>query len=525
MKVKSPAIVILLLLLCLYGSAQTVNGKRTEIEDAHEHFDNGNFLMAIPIYKAELKKDPDNKKIKYKLGICYLHTRINYGQALTYLEECAKDPKTDDEVWLFLGRAYHLNYKLAEAIAAYQKFKLLKQKRADEATHYIEQCDNAVKFMRHPVNVTFQNLGKDINSEDPDYYPFINKDETMLAFTSRRKENIGGKKVEIDGYRSSDVYLSNSVDGQWSPARNAGKGINSSLDEQVVGLRSDGLEMYVYLDHIDKYGDIYATNRKDAETEFGKPRIFMPNINDKFESSGSLSEDGTIIFFSRREKAGDQSDLYFCRKLPTGIWAIPQRLPDFINTPYNEDAPYLSYDCKTLYFASEGHNSMGGYDLFKTTFDESKNSFTPPVNLGYPINSTDDDRSICVTQDNRLAYISAFRPKGFGDLDIYRIRFNDTEQKTRIYKGRVFLGDTIVKNQPRNYAINIIATNEANDTEYTFTPHSKTGKFMMALPAGNYRVSITSRGYEEVEEKMDVSDIGLSTEGETKKNFLLRIKY
>ena len=521
---KLTQIIIALLFLGLGGFSQTVNGKKTEIEDAHEHFNNSNFLMAIPIYKVELKKDPDNKKIKYKLGICYLHTRINYSQAITYLEDYSRESKADDDVWYYLGRAYQLNNKLAEAITAFQKYKGLKPKRAIEIDRYIEQCDNAIKFMRKPSNVTFQNMGKEINSEEPDYYPYINKDETILAFTSRRKDNIGGKKIEVDGYRSSDIYLSTSSNGSWTPAKNAGKGINSSLDEQVVGLRSDGLELYMYLDHIDKFGDIYASSRKDFETEFAKPRIFMPNINDKFETSGSLSEDGQILFFSRREKAGEQSDLYFCRKLPIGIWALPQKLPDFVNTPYNEESPYLSYDCKTLYFASEGHNSMGGYDLFKTTFDADKNTFTPPVNLGYPINSTDDDKSICVTQDNRLAYVSAFRPHGYGDLDIYRVRFNDTEQKTKIYKGRVFLGDTIVKNQPRNYSINLIATNELDSMEYTFTPHSKTGKFMMALPAGTYSLSVSSRGYETVEEVLVVSDIG-ETEVEIKKNILLRIKY
>ncbi len=519
-----PLILTALVCLCLGASAQTVNGKRTELEDAHEHFDNHNYLMAIPIYKVELKKDPDNKKIKYWLGICYLHTRLNYGQAITNLESYSKEPKAEDDVWFYLGKAYQLNYKLAEAITAYQKFKTLKPKRADEADRGIAECENAIKFMRKPSNITFQNLGKEVNSEEPDYYPFINKNESVLAFTSRRKDNIGGKKVEIDGYRSSDIYLSTSQNGVWNTPKNAGKMVNSSLDEQVVGLKSDALDIYVYLDHIDKFGDIYVSSRKDLESEFAKPRIFMPNINDKFESSGCQSEDGTMLFFARREKAGEQSDLYFCRKTPFGIWAIPQKLPDFINTPLDEESPYLSYDCKTLYFASQGHNSMGGFDLFKTSFDEEKNSFTPPVNLGYPINSTDDDRSICVTQDNRLAYVSAFRPNGYGDLDIYRVRFNDTEQKTNIYKGRVFLGDTIVKNQPRNYAVNLIATNEANDLEYTFTPHSKTGNFMMALPAGNYKITVTSRGYETLEEKMTVSDIGVS-DSEIKKNFLLKIKY
>lgn len=507
--------------LCL---AQGGAGKRLEVEDADEHFANGNFLMAIPIYKNELKKDPDNKRVKFRLGVCYVNTRVNRALAIQYLEQYSKESKNDDEVWFYLGRAYHLNNKLAEAITAYQKCKALKPKRELEMDRYIGQCENAVKLMRQPSNVTFQNLGKDVNSDEPDYYPFINRDESMLAFTSRRKDNIGGKKVEIDGYRSSDVYISTAHGGKWQQAKNAGRNVNTGLDEQVVGLRSDGLEMYIYLDHIDKFGDIYVTTRKDTSSEFPKPRIFLPSVNDKFETSGCLNEDGTVLFFTRREKQGEQSDLFLCRKLPNGLWGIPQPLPDFINTPYNEESPFLSYDSKTLYFASEGHNSIGGLDLFKTTWDPDRNTFTKPVNLGYPINSTDDDRSICVTPDNRLAYVSAFRPKGYGDLDIYRVKFNDMEQNHRIYKGRVFLGDTVAKNQPRNYAISIIATNEQDNTEYTFTPHSKTGKFIMSLPEGKYKLLVSSNRYEDVEETIDVSDIGPS-DVEFRKNFLLRIKY
>jgi len=524
MKIKRPVLIVLLLLAFTASFSQTLNGKRTEIEDADEHFDNKNFPMAIPVYKVELKKDPENIKIKYRLGICYLNTKINYSQAISYLEEYAKEPKADDEVYFYLGRAYHLNNKLAEAISTYQKFKGLRPKRAAEIERYINQCENGIKLMRKPTNVSFQNMGKEINSDEPDYFPFINKNETILAFTSRRKDNIGGKKIEIDGYRNCDIYISTSENGVWAQAKNAGRAINTSLDEQVVGLNSEGNEMYIYLDHIDKSGDIYVTNRKDITTDFPKPKIYLPGINDFFETSGCLSEDGNVLFFVRRMKMGEQSDLYFCRKLPNGNWAIPQRLPDNINTPYNEESPYLSYDCQTLYFASEGHNSMGGYDLFKSKWDQNKNTFSTPVNMGYPINSADDDRSICVTEDNRLAYISAFRPNGFGDLDIYRIRFNEADQKTKIYKGRLFLGDTIVKNQPKNYAATIIATNQVDDMEYTFAPNTKTGKFMMSLPAGVYKMTVNSRGYEPYEEKLVVSDIG-TTDVEVKKNFFLKIKY
>jgi len=514
---------ILILILISLKVFSQANGTQATIDDADEHFSHKNYLMAMPIYRVELKKDKNNSKIKYKLGLCFLNTKISRQDAITYLEDYTKDPKCEEEAWIALGRAYHLNNKLEEAIGAFEKFAQLKPKRQNEVARLIQQCKNAQKLINDPTNVTFQNLGKEINSEDPDYYPFVNANETFLAFTSRRKENVGGKKVEVDGYHSSDVYYSKVENGKWTKTVNAGKNLNSALDEQVVGLKSDGLEMYFYLDHIDKFGDLYTTKRADLSADFPKPKICDPIINEKVETSGCLNEDGSIMIFARREKVTSESDLYMCRKLPNGKWSLAQKLPETINTEYNEDFPYLGNDGKTLYFASEGHNSMGGYDLFKTTWNPETNTYTKPQNLGYPVNSTDDDRNICVTPDNRVAYVSAFRPGGFGDFDIYRIKFNDNEQISKIYTGKVFLGDSTSSKQPKNYAVQIIATNKARNEEYTFAPNSKTGRYVINLPAGTFKIFISAAGYENFAEEMIISDIG-KIEMEKNKNFVLKKK-
>src|SRR5688572_3278110 len=210
-----------ILIACCFNTLLAQPKNFTQIEDADEHFENGNFLFAIPAYQNELKKTPDNIKVKYKLGICYLNTRISREEAVTYLEEASKSSKVDEEVWFFLGRAYHLNNRIEEALAAYEKFRTLRPKDAGEVLRFMEQCENAKKFMQKPADVTVQNLGKHINSDEPDYTPFIDREEMFLVFTSRRKDNIGGKKVEIDGYRSSDVYQCEMENGNWSAAKNA----------------------------------------------------------------------------------------------------------------------------------------------------------------------------------------------------------------------------------------------------------------------------------------------------------------
>ena len=516
-------IALILILFC--SSLQVISqvAAKKDIDDADEHFKYGNYLMAIPIYKTELKKDKDNKHIKYNLGICYLNTKINREESIKYFEDVLSDSKDDHEAWIYLGRAFLLNNRIDDAIDAFERFKSLKPKDEKKVKRYLENCNNARKFIDTPSNVTFQNLGKEINSDEPDYYPFVNADETFLAFTSRRKENTGGKKVEMDGYHSSDIWFSKIENSNWTKTVNAGKNINTGLDEQVVGLRPDGLELYSYLDHIDKFGDLYVSSRKDLQSEFPKPKLCDPIINEKIENSGCLNADGNVMVFSRRDKLTSTSDLFVCKKLPNGKWGAAQKLPATINTEYNEDFPYISNNSSTLYFASEGHNSMGGFDLFKTEWKMDENTFSEPVNLGYPVNSTDDDRNICVTPDDRVAYISAFRPGGLGDLDIYRIKFNDNEQISKIFTGQLFLGDTVLKKQPKNYVVSMIVTNSQNKLEYNFTPHSKTGKYVMSLPAGFYKLSIVAQGYLEYKEDLTVSDFG-KIDIEKSRNFVLKPK-
>jgi len=496
-------------------------GKKPEIEDADEHFKHGNYVMALPIYRELFKRDKTNKKIEYKMAICYLHTNYNRTEAIKNLEDVVKDEKCEDDAWFFLGRAYHLANKIDEAIKAFEKYKQIHPKKTKEVDRQIQMCQNAKQFMAFPSNVTFANLGKDINSEDPDYYPFVSADETFLVFTSRRKENIGGKKVEVDGYHPSDVYFSRVENGKWIKAINPGNAINSALDEQTVWLKPDASEMMTYIDHIDKFGDLYINTKRSTTGDFLKGKLLPEAINKKIETSGCYGPDGNVIVFARRENVESKSDIYMCRKLPNGQWGMPFKLPDQINTEYNEDFPFLSGDGVTLYFSSEGHNSMGGYDLFKCVLNPEDNSWSAPENLGYPINSTDNDRSISLTPDNRVGYISAFRPGGQGDLDIYRIRFNDHEQVTRIITGHIYLGDSLAK--PNTTFAQIIATNKANNEEYNFVAHSKSGKYVIALPAGTYDLLVESEGYATLKETLSISDIG-TLEMQKNKNYLLKKK-
>lgn len=485
------------------------------IEDGDEYFFIKNYHAALPIYLEIFKTLPENVDLQYKIAVCYLNTNINRLEAIKYLEYVVKHAEKEPDAWLQLGNVYLIAYQLDKAINAFEKLKAIDSKRAALANRKIEYCNNAKQLMKTPINVTFHNLGKEINSEYPDYYPWITKDENFLAFTSRRKGNIGGA-IEGDGYYSSDIYTSVALNGKWSKAKNIGGLINTFLDEQVVGLKADGTEMLVYLDHESEYGNLYTSSKKG--NLFQKIVPLPDQINKKIEHSGSKTVDGNTLFFVRKEKEKENTDIYMCRKLPNGEWAEPQKLNDKVNTPYNEDFPYLAIDGKTLYFSSEGHNSMGGFDLYKSEWDEETNSWGQAVNLGYPINTTDDDRSISLSPDNRVGYISAMRPGGFGDLDIYRIKFNDNDQKQIIYKGNISFKDSLL--QPKEIVANITATNKETQDEYSFAANPNTGAFILALPAGNYVITVNSEGFSTITETLTVSDIGANNT-ERKKEFLL----
>jgi tetratricopeptide (TPR) repeat protein len=494
-----------------------------EPEDAEEHFKQRNYIMALPMFKELARKEPTDLNYNYKAALCYLYTNVDKPAAAQYLEVVTKDPKCKNEAWFWLGKAYHLGNRFADAIKAYSKYKdlVVKDKaEAEKADHCIEQCNNAQQLTKYPVNVTFTNAGPEVNSEFPDYYPWITQDEQTIFFTSRRK---GGHtmQVESDGYYSSDCYFSTVLDGKWDKAKNLGNFINTNLDEQIVGIKPDGNELVVYVDHITELEDLYISKKKI--NGFSKLEKFSENVNNQKEYSGSIfdTEDGPVLYFVRNDKNSlGETDIYTARMLPTGQWGIPQNLGANINTKYREDFPWLSTDGKTLYFSSEGHSSMGGFDLFKSVWDEDEHKWSKPINLGYPLNTSDDDRQISILPDNRAGYISALRPGGLGDLDIYRIKFEDNEQKFNVYRGKITKSDSMVKGEIQP---TITALNTKTNDEITFVANKTNGRYVMALLPGTYKIKITTDGYKDIDETIVVFEFGVARP-ETIKNYVVMKK-
>lgn len=479
-------------------------------EIAKEHYGHYNYLMAMPIYRELVKKEPKNTEYNYRLGICYLRTHLDKKQATQYFEAASKDSKCPDDTWFFLGRSLHLAGKFDEAIKAYEKYKTLITKNTSEVEktdHHIEMCNNAKQLTKFPINITFTNLGPEVNSEFPDYFPFITADEQTLFYTSRRKGGHAGA-VETDGYYSSDIFYSSVLDGKWDKSKNLGNMVNTTLDEELVGLKPDGSELIVYIDHIDadKVENLYSTTKKG--NNYMKLQKMSENVTNAKEYAGTIAdtEDGPVLFFAREDKESlGETDIYMARMLPNGQWAIPQNLGPNINTKYKEDFPFLAPDGRTLYFSSEGHTSMGGYDLFKSEWDAESQSWGKPQNLGYPLNTPDDEQQICMLADNRAGYYSAYRPGGLGDLDIYRIKFEDEEQKFTVITGTVSDNDSTCTTCAD---VEITLESIASGEEIFFKPNARTGHYVLALLPGKYRMLISCPGYKGITDDFLIFDFG-----------------
>lgn len=435
-------IVIISVLCSLSTYAQyRVKYRAPDKKAAKTFFEMDNFKKALEEYEILARRESSNPEYNYKAGVCYLNTNIDKSKAIPHLEFAARTASTYQKNAQFeLSKAYMLNYRFDDAIASWNKFKEIAAPLTKDVLEYvdkqIENCNSAKKIMSNPLQVTFENLGPEVNSEFPDYYPFINDDEGELVFTSRRRGTTGNTET-YDGFYTADIFLSTVKEGKWSKAKNAGPTLNTSGDDICTSLSPDGQFMFIYTETEEDYGDIFGSWKKNKSWQ--KRNILDDNINTaELELAGSITADGQKLFFSSGRSGGKGGlDIWMSKKLPNGQWGKPINLGDAINTKWDEDFPYISKDGNTLYFASQGHFNMGGYDIFKSQWNEDIQQWSKPENLGYPLNTTDDNMTICFSANGRYAYIAAYMADSKGDLDIYRVTFHDKDENLSALKGLI----------------------------------------------------------------------------------------
>jgi hypothetical protein len=324
------------------------------------------------------------------------------------------------------------------------------------------------------------------------------------VFNTKRPEK-NAEKLPNGDYGNS-IFISKVVNGQYAKAVSIGAPINAgNSGTEVIGLTANGETMLLLIYNSNQKGNIYVSNLQ-ANGSYGKPELLSKMINSKGdEIAASISNDGNTIYFtSNREGGFGGTDLYSCQKSPNGSWAEPKNLGPNINTKHDEDFPNISPDGKTLYFSSKGHASMGGYDIFKSTYDETTHSFSNAKNIGYPVNTAYDDMNFRVSKNGKYGYIAAIKPNGLGEYDIYRVNFNEIENDYSVVIGEFKLKE----NEKVNYSDVFISVNDVATKELVgnYLPNPTTGRFIMILTPGKYEMSIEATGFKTIEKTIEVLD-------------------
>lgn len=507
-KILSLVCVTLMLFLSNYGYAQKDRGKIDPF-DAEQKLIQGNFEGALDDYLSLRENDPNNDKYNYNIAICYLNTNINKAKAIPYLETITRKPKFDPNALYLLARSYHYAYRFDDAIKAYTTFKQTGRGNVEnlkDVDFQIQYCINAKELMKFPVNVTFENLGANVNSPYADYYPFVPNDESFIIFNSRKPEE-SSEKLKADGSYAASIYISKESNGIFSKAKIFETPvIKKDGEQEVIGLSGSGDVMLFYYTNFKGVGDIYISDN-DKGKSFKTPEKLSDNINSSAEEiAACINNDGSLLYFASNRAGGlGGTDLYMSIRLPNGSWGPAQNLGPEINTLFNEDFPNISPDGKTLFFSSNGHTTMGGYDIFKAEKDVVTKKFSNPKNMGYPVNTPEDDYNFRMASNGRFGYMAALREGGLGDLDIYRVTFNDVEAQYSAVLGDIFSADST---QKLNFMDVFITVNDSKTNEIvgTYLPNPHSGRFIMILSPGIFDVTIEANGFKTLSEKINILD-------------------
>jgi hypothetical protein len=476
------------------ASAQSSKELKNIFAQAESYFLYEEYELANPLYL--LLETPDNLNIKYKIGTCYLNIPGEKGKAITYLEDAVKnasyDAKTTSysekraplDAYFSLAKAYMINNDLEKGLNTLQTFDNLSRgagiKGEMKNLEFIEQqmqaCKNAIKFEETPVEFSKKMLGGGFTQGSINENPAVSFDGNSIVYTERRG-------------MVNALFYSRKERGIWQPPVDITAMINAGEDCSSCSLNKDGTELYLY--KTDVYdGNIYSSTLVDGS--WTPIKKLNKNINTKFyESHASISSDGKKLYFtSNREGGAGSLDIYVSEKDDTGEWGPAINLGNTINTPYNEDTPFITNNDSVLYFCSEGHISMGGFDNFRS--NRMGTAWKTPTNLGPPINTTDDDKFFQPINDGRNAYYSMITDYKKKDIFFIGMGNTDVNQAYEIM-GKYSLADTVFP-LDKKYSIHLINKSSGDTIDVGF-PNKFSGRYSFIVTPGSYKLTFMGFGY------------------------------
>jgi tetratricopeptide (TPR) repeat protein len=460
---------------------------------ADDKFEYGDYMNALKLYEQLNHIDSTNEEIHFKIAVCNFSIRQYRKQSIYYFNKVTAlhFPETN----YYLGRLSLLNKEYQKAITYFTEYKNTTgelEHTIKEIDDLVNKCKTAISFEENKNDsIRIINLGSTINTAYSEYAPLIAAEEDFLLFTTRRASKVHPIKDPFGEY-FEDIYISKKAGDNWQTPTMLDTAINTYLHDACTGLSADGKKLLIYRTSPDlKSGDIYESNFDS--TKFGFPFIITSNVNSKkyTETSACFSPDNNTIFFSSDRPGGfGGKDIYFMKKLANGNWGIPFNLGPSINTEYNEDAPFVHPLNNTLFFSSEGHKNMGGYDIFKSNFDEG-GTFTEPENLGCPVNTSDDDLFFVLNATGSTGYFSSEREGGFGSQDIYKATFVPPLALNVYHASILDKTDQVI---PKAEVILIdVATAK---TIGIYRTNMATGKVLIISEPKEYQLMIKAEGYE-----------------------------
>jgi hypothetical protein len=480
----------LLSLLSLFpGIAQRETDFKEVFLTAEMYFNYDEYNEALPLYLKLKRNFPDNDNYNYKIGVCLLNNPYEKEKSINYLELAVKNIKTKSkdhnfketaappEALFYLGTAYRINNNLAKAKEFYNRFLNEMDSDVYDAELVKEQlaaCDVAERLMKKPIDFDVENIGQPLNTVFADKRPVLSGDETKIVFIS-----------ELRFYDA--IFYSEKIDGIWQNPRNIVPELGVDGDVYPTCLSYNGTELFLYRN--DEFiGNLYHSRLVNG--------IWTPlkklnnNINTKYwESHASISKDGKTLYFSSNRKGGFGGlDIYKSSKQSDGEWGPAVNLGSVVNSKYNDDSPFVTENEDKIFFSSYGHLSMGGYDIFMSVKQEDGN-WAAPLNIGYPINSTDDDQFFVPIKDGEIAYFSRFTNDGFGRHDIYRYQIYSPDHP-RLFNITGLLDFSGKAVDGPDVLITVFDTSTGDTIQQVYP--NKEGKFTVKLPAGDYKMVFES---------------------------------
>lgn len=479
-----------------FGSA----ANRAKLVAAKHEFNESNMRGALTLYREILETEPNNGAALYWTARCHYALK-RYDLAKKYLDRAVEiDPEVQTNINYFYGMIHHRLAELDEAIESFSKFlQLNKGKDAfevEEAERFIAQCRYAKKMMQQPVDVTIENMGPVVNTRFDEYAPAVTADGKLLLFTSRRSDATGGEIDEGGDYKFfEDVYFS-----EWSPqratwieARGVDGEVNTPDYDAVLSVAPDGSSMYVYRNNAGSAGNIFVSRYNALEKSWYAPEEMpRPISTSYFESSCSITADGSMFYFiSERPEGLGQGDIYVAKRQGNG-WAKPENLGKLINTELDEKFVFIHPNGRTLYFASDGHQTLGSYDIFRSEFVNGQ--WSVPINLGYPINTVNEESTFSLTGDNKVMYIAAEYADALGERDIYTVDVSRYPLLSAAYDksnyGTVVVETVDADGKPvKGAQVQVVYS---NDPEHVIISGEtdKVGRWKVNLPNGDsYRIA------------------------------------